>query len=165
MVVPPSAASFLRLTPPQGGSGFLTGYWLLATGYWLLATGYWLLRPPLGIEPLFLIHPEAFSDAVYVVEVGAHLDRVGDCPVRPARGSQDGDVRLRAVGRLQGQLLGVLQQCDRRRVKSGGTPIGREPIRLVFIDLRPEVVQVGPYSVVAVICLRGDHRDHLALSA
>jgi len=72
-------------------------------GYWLL-----LLRPPLGVEPLFFVYPETFSDAVDVVEVGAHLDGVGDRPVRPTRGAQRGDIGLRTLGRLQGQLFGVL---------------------------------------------------------
>ena len=101
---------------------------------------YWLLGSPRSIEPLLLIDPETLCDAVYVVEVGAHLNRVGDCTVRPTRGSQRRDVPVRTLRWPQSQLLGVLQQCDRRGIQSCGPPVGGESICSLLIDLRPEVV-------------------------
>ena len=99
-----------------------------------------LLGSPRSIEPLLLIDPETLCDAVYVVEVRAHLNGVGDCPVGPTRGAQCGDVRGRTLRWPQSQLLGVLQQCDRRGIQPRSTPVGGEPIRLLLVDLRPEVV-------------------------
>jgi hypothetical protein len=34
----------------------------------------------------------------------------------------------------------VLQQCDRRGIQPCSTPVGGKPIRLLLVDLRPEVV-------------------------
>ena len=53
---------------------------------------------------------KAFRYPVDVVEVGTHVDRICDCPVGPAGGSQLGHILLGASGRCEGEFLGIPEE-------------------------------------------------------
>ena len=112
----------------------------------------------------FRIDSQALGDAVDVVEVGDHLGGVADGPVGKAQGPQTVNVLGSYACRSRGQLD--------RMVAEG--PIGIRHNRLSIIsgdligpagvvDLSPEVVPVGDHSVVAVVDLGYDHRQHFPL--
>ncbi len=130
---------------------------------------------PRGIEPVLRFDAEPVGDPVDVVEVGADLGRVVDGTVVPSRGPQRGDVALSHVSRCQRELLCVLEQGHRLRIEAGRSPSRRDPVGErpgvvvveveVGADLRPEIVQVGLDSVLALVGDGGDDGDELALGA
>ena len=117
-----------------------------------------------GLTLRFRIDSQAVGDAVDVVEVGDHLGGVADGPVGKAQGPQ-------TVKVIRSYARGSRGQLD-RMVAQG--PIGIRHNRLSIIsgdligpagvvDLSPEVIPVGDDSVVAVVDLGYDHRQHLEL--
>jgi len=106
------------------------------------------------VDPILGLDAEAFGDAVDVVEVGADLGGVVDGPVVPPGVAKTADSRLALARRVTGERLGILQQGDRRRVETGGSPVAGDAVDELGIgDLRPEVVEMRADSVVTVVRL------------
>ena len=62
------------------------------------------------------------------------------------------DVGCTNSTRSGGESLGVLEQFSGWLIQSSGPPVDREPVHdLLVVDLVPEVVQMGNYSVVALV--------------
>lgn len=114
-------------------------------------------------HPLFQVHAQAVGDAVDVVEIGDDLRGVVDGRVGKTCDPQLLNVVGSDRSRCARQFFGVGEQR-----LSGGIELRRAPIRLdgirqFFLDLSPEVVPVGFDSIVAIVSLRNDDRQHLAL--
>ena len=122
------------------------------------------------IDPVFGDDTETVGDAVDVVEVRANLGGVVDGAVIPTRRTQIVDICRITQLRGDGQLLGVRQQRGGRTIQTCGAPVGGKAVNHLLVfgavgNLRPEVIQVCAYSVVAFVGLGGHHRDHLSLSS
>ncbi len=119
-----------------------------------------LLLGPFGLGA----DSDALGDAVDVVEVGDHLDRVVDGGVIPAVRAQLVRVRRRDRRRLAGELDRVVAESANRAGQVGLPVVVRRVRReLLICALSTEVVCMRAYSVVAVVLARDDDREQLAL--
>jgi len=97
---------------------------------------------------------EGVCDPIDVVEVAAHLHGIVDRTIVPFGGAQGSDVVCAAPGRVGGQPLGEVEKRRCRRINPGRAPIDGESIHEVLIgDLRPEIVEMCPDSVDALVHL------------
>ena len=115
-----------------------------------------IVKPVISAPFRFGIRPDSFRDAVDVVEVCDHLDRIVDRGVIPA--VRPKVVRVCGANRrwVTGELDGVVAERPHRRRQLGAPIVVRGVRRQLFVcALGTEVVCMSAYSVVAFV-LAGD---------
>ena len=115
-----------------------------------------------GFHIRLQIHPQPVGDAIDVVEVRHHLYDVVDGAVVESLTAQSFHVcPLHLSGRL-GQLDREIKGRRRGFIQLRLTVISLDLFEQpVVIQLRPELLGVGQYSVVAVVDLRDYRGEHL----
>ena len=115
---------------------------------------------------------DRIGDAVDVVEVGDHLDRVVDRVVVEASRAQGLHVGLGHLGGPQGELLRVLAERSVRLGEPSAAPVGlygRQELGALRLgelgELITEVPGVRERSVVTVVQATDHRREELALVA
>ena len=124
------------------------------------------LLAPFGLPFGLGTDPDALGDAVDVVEVRDHLDRIVDGGVVPAVPAQLVGVGGSDAGRRAGELDRIVAQSADRGGEIGQAVVVRRLVgeRLVCA-LCTEVVCVRADSVVAVVLARDDDGEQLTLLA
>ena len=107
-----------------------------------------------GVEPGLRFNTEACRDPVDVVEVGDDLRRIVYGPVLETGSAEPVDVFPTGCLHRARELNRELEESPCWCIEVGGAPVCSEALdQFLVLDLRPEIMQMGLRSVVALVHL------------